>query len=316
MLGSCLKRRNPVATTIVTATIRCVQGTCTSSVVATRRPTRYYFGVACCNKNHHNSITNNNIRRSSTTSSTVISSNPWNDRNDSYLPRQTKKQQRSNTTTKQTYTRFSTSFTRGYDISSDLLDDKVGAIPKIVITGYSASGFDVLNVIKRVDNKDTNASTASSSTTTTNETPTNNNNNNSETSAENKDNNKSSNDGLIHMNGSILAFPHGCFLWNVTQPNDITFESLAPILFYRPKLSYLFIGYNRNAATTANTILPRNELLRIQKSFQAYNSYQSNSIVIEEMSLNNAIGTFNLLNAEDRQVAVALIMDTSEEEED
>jgi len=37
------------------------------------------------------------------------------------------------------------------------------------------------------------------------------------------------------------------------------------------------------------------------------------NIVVEKLDLSNTMGTFNILNAEDRQVAAALVMDTSGE---
>jgi uncharacterized protein len=40
-------------------------------------------------------------------------------------------------------------------------------------------------------------------------------------------------------------------------------------------------------------------------------SHTRTGIVVEQMQLYNAIGTFNLLNAEDRSVAAALIADTT-----
>ena len=45
------------------------------------------------------------------------------------------------------------------------------------------------------------------------------------------------------------------------------------------------------------------EWKRIQQALSKGN----NNIVVEKMSLSNAMGTFNILNAEDRQVAVALL---------
>ena len=101
------------------------------------------------------------------------------------------------------------------------------------------------------------------------------------------------------MNGSILAFPYGCFLWKVSDVEDLTLESLAPVLLHRPTLDYLFIGVNSGDP-------PVGEMNRIRKALQRQNT------VVEKMDLSNAMGTFNILNAEDRQVAVALVMDPRE----
>ena len=117
--------------------------------------------------------------------------------------------------------------------------------------------------------------------------------------------------GLIHMNGNIIAFPNGCFLWkNINNPIDITIESLSIIHLYRPKLQYLFIGYNNTNTKNNQNNLSHEKLQQIQKHF----SSTLHNIVIDVMSLDNAIGTFNLLNAEDRQVAVALIVDRNDDD--
>ena len=103
------------------------------------------------------------------------------------------------------------------------------------------------------------------------------------------------------MNGSVLAFPFGCFFWDVKSIEEVTLESLAPVLLHRPKLEYLFIGANGGQ-------IPSYEMTRIRAALQKRN------IVIEKLDLSNAMGTFNILNAEDRQVAVALVMDPRDEE--
>jgi uncharacterized protein len=101
--------------------------------------------------------------------------------------------------------------------------------------------------------------------------------------------------GEIHMHGSIVAFGRGCFLWNVTRGHEITLESLAPVFLHRPKIECLFVGCNDE------TILDL-EWKRIQDA-----AVQAN-IVVNKSKLTSAIGTFNLLNAEGRSVAAALIM--------
>eukprot|EP00543_Licmophora_paradoxa_P016669 CAMPEP_0202465070 /NCGR_PEP_ID=MMETSP1360-20130828/64242_1 /ASSEMBLY_ACC=CAM_ASM_000848 /TAXON_ID=515479 /ORGANISM="Licmophora paradoxa, Strain CCMP2313" /LENGTH=86 /DNA_ID=CAMNT_0049088637 /DNA_START=606 /DNA_END=863 /DNA_ORIENTATION=- len=56
------------------------------------------------------------------------------------------------------------------------------------------------------------------------------------------DDDEESTSGSIHMTGSIMAFPHACFLWNVQSSSALTLESLAPVLLYKPKLQYFFLG--------------------------------------------------------------------------
>lgn len=138
-------------------------------------------------------------------------------------------------------------------------------LPLASFQGYAPTGFDVLNLITKVDP------------------------------------NEMAESGTLHMNGSVLAFPFGCFFWDVKSIEEVTLESLAPVLLHRPKLEYLFIGANGGQ-------IPSYEMTRIRAALQKRN------IVIEKLDLSNAMGTFNILNAEDRQVAVALVMDPRDEE--
>jgi uncharacterized protein len=97
----------------------------------------------------------------------------------------------------------------GTDLLGDSLAYSAGSIPKIVLHGYGTTGVDVVNMIKNKDPSDVALQGSG---------------------------------GIVHMAGSILAFPGGCFLWKVRSPEDLTLESLAPILLYEPKLEYLFLG--------------------------------------------------------------------------
>jgi uncharacterized protein len=156
---------------------------------------------------------------------------------------------------------------RGHDITGESLE--WGDRPKIIITGYASSGFDVQNTVKRV------GATAEV------------------------------NDGTVHYNGSILAFPFACFLWNVASIDDVTIEMLAPVvLLHRPKLEYLLLGCPGSADRNR---LSQDRLAALQQALRP--------IVVEQMGISNAIGTFNILNAEDRPAAVALIIDRDGKDE-
>merc|ERR1719343_881216 len=96
----------------------------------------------------------------------------------------------------------------GTDLLSDSLAHNDG-VPKIILHGHSSTGFDVLNMIKNMDQNDENLRQTG---------------------------------GIVHCTGSILVLPSACFLWNVRQPQDLSVDSLAPILLFRPKLEYLFLG--------------------------------------------------------------------------
>ena len=65
----------------------------------------------------------------------------------------------------------------------------------------------------------------------------------------------------------------------------------------------LFIGYSDKGGN-----IPASEMNRIRLALQERN------IVLEKMRIADCIGHFNILNAEDRQVAVALVLDPHEED--
>lgn len=105
--------------------------------------------------------------------------------------------------------------------------------------------------------------------------------------------------GIVHMAGSIIALPSACYMWNVRHPSEITVEKLAPLRLLRPKLEYFFIG---SATGVSPSIIDniRREL-----------ADEQSTMVVEPMDLPNAMGTFNVLNGEDRMVAAALILPTT-----
>jgi uncharacterized protein len=223
-----------------------------------------FFQQRCCvysttNSNH----TSNTSRTGPLFLPSLVHLNDYN--STGYVPTETKNTRNSNTTITSTKRTFSKSWSggRGHDLTNDLYDyDTTSGIPKINITGYDEAGFTVKNMIRKM-----NAMTEEDS------------------------------DGSVYMNGSILVFPTGCFLWNHIQTGtDVTIESLLSLVLLRPQIEYLFIGCNDGYGSIQ-------QLNAIQNAFRLHN------VVVEQMQLYNAIGTFNLLNAEDRQVAAALIVD-------
>lgn len=164
----------------------------------------------------------------------------------------------------QHYRHFS-DFTGG----ADILDESQAQEqrPKIVLEAHAPTGFDVSNMIQKVDEEI-----------------------NPESS------------GDVHMTGSIMAFDRACFLWNgISCADQVTFDSLSPVLVYRPKLKYLFIGCNTPVPNFAD----------IKKRLK-----QEAGIVAEQLTVHNAMGTFNILNGEDRSVAAALVLDAESTEEE
>lgn len=156
-------------------------------------------------------------------------------------------------------------FKGGQDLLADSL--AFGERRKIILDAYFPSGIDVVGMIEYPN-------------------------------SEGKDIEDERPDSL-HMNGSILAFPHACFLWKVSKPKDVTLESLTMVLLFKPSSEVLFIGSNKP--------LPPREFNRIQKEFK------KKSIVVEQMDVTTAMGTFNILNGEDRRVAVAILVDGDED---
>lgn len=108
---------------------------------------------------------------------------------------------------------------------------------------------------------------------------------------------ESGDDIIIHMNGSIAVFPHACFFWDVKSPKDITLESLSVVKLYKPTVEYLFIG--------CDSPMPIMELDRIKREF----GRGENHVIVEQMDVMNAMGTFNILNGEDRRVACVLVLE-------
>mmetsp|Transcript_18605 Transcript_18605/g.37300 ORF Transcript_18605/g.37300 Transcript_18605/m.37300 type:complete len:203 (+) Transcript_18605:82-690(+) len=153
---------------------------------------------------------------------------------------------------------------RGHDLTFESLT--FGNRPKCILQGYGPSGFDVFNVVKKIDPNEES-------------------------------------DGTIHMHGSIMAFPHGCFLWNVETAQDVTLESLAPIFLHNPFIEILFLGCDSGT-------IPSTEMNRIRLALQ------ERKIVLEKKRIPDCIGHFNILNAEDRPVAVALVINPNEDSYD
>lgn len=66
------------------------------------------------------------------------------------------------------------------------------------------------------------------------------------------------------------------------------------VMLSKPSVEFLFIG--------SDTPIPPREINRIKKDMK------KRHIVVEQMDVMNAMGTFNVLNGEDRRIAVALLV--------
>jgi len=167
--------------------------------------------------------------------------------------------------TQTTNRKLSSEIRRGTDLLADSL--AYGTRRKIILESYAPSGFDVKGLVIVGDQPD-------------------------------EEDESTGEDKIVHMNGSILAFPDSCFLWNVKAVKDVTYESLSAVQLYNPLVEYLFIG--------CDSPLPPRELNRIKREFR------KKDIVVEQMDIMNAMGTFNILNGEDRRVVAALLLENGD----
>lgn len=92
--------------------------------------------------------------------------------------------------------------------------------------------------------------------------------------------------------GSILCLPTGVHGWDVTEPEGLTGDALAPVLAEASGIEVLLVGMGH-------------DFRRVPKELQAL--LREHGIVTDSMSTGSAVRTYNVLLAEDRAVAAALI---------
>jgi uncharacterized protein len=92
--------------------------------------------------------------------------------------------------------------------------------------------------------------------------------------------------------GSLLCLPTGMHGWAVSTPAEITVESLAPLLAAAADIDVLMIGLGHDVTGLAPEV---REALR------------ANGIIVEAITTGSAVRTYNVLLAEQRAVAAALI---------
>jgi len=114
-------------------------------------------------------------------------------------------------------------------------------------------------------------------------------------------NNQEDNEDTVHYTSSVIAFEDIVYLWNVKAVEDVNRESLRMVTMYEPKVDLLFIG--------SSTPLSFRDMGKIQKYFRKFD------IAVEQLNITNAMATFNMLNSEDRRVAVALVLDKEDSQE-
>ena len=96
--------------------------------------------------------------------------------------------------------------------------------------------------------------------------------------------------GLIYR-GSILVFPDSTLSWSAAALSEVTAESLAPVIEHGG-VKILLLGLGRAMRAIPPTLRTR---------------LHTPGIVIEPMDTGAACRTYNVLVAEDRNVAAALL---------
>jgi uncharacterized protein len=98
--------------------------------------------------------------------------------------------------------------------------------------------------------------------------------------------------GMSHR-GSLLCLPGGMFAWNgVANIGDITAETLAPVFAAADGIDVLLIGVGPEIAAI---------------SADLRNALRERKVIVEAVNTGSAIRTYNVLLAEERAVAAALI---------
>ena len=92
--------------------------------------------------------------------------------------------------------------------------------------------------------------------------------------------------------GSLLCLPSGMHAWAVTEPAGITLETLAPIFAAADAIDVLLVGLG-------------SEIAGFDKDIRA--ALRERKIIVEAVATGGAVRTYNVLLAEGRAVAAALI---------
>lgn len=96
----------------------------------------------------------------------------------------------------------------------------------------------------------------------------------------------------VQWRGSVLVFPTATLSWPVAAPEALTEEAFAPVVEAAAEVEVLLFGGGSRLVPLARDL---RAILR------------SHGIVTEPMDTGAACRTFNVLLAEDRRVAAALI---------
>ena len=97
--------------------------------------------------------------------------------------------------------------------------------------------------------------------------------------------------GMSHR-GSILCLPDGVAAWDVTEPAGVSLAALAPVIEAAPRITFLLLGTGRGQ------VFPPAEVRR---------RFLDLRLGLDPMDTGAACRTYNVLLAEGRPVAAALI---------
>jgi uncharacterized protein len=97
--------------------------------------------------------------------------------------------------------------------------------------------------------------------------------------------------GLSHK-GSLLCLPDGMHAWPPAGPAHLTLDSLRPALERADEIDVLLIGLGA-------------DIVAIDPAIRA--AFRERRVIVEPTQTGGAIRTYNVLLAEDRAVAAALI---------
>ncbi|CAM9151855.1 unnamed protein product [Pylaiella littoralis] len=103
----------------------------------------------------------------------------------------------------------------------------------------------------------------------------------------------------VDVRGSIVCMPNSFVLWEPKTPSEITIESLRILELVIPKIDLIILGVGERMTARLDPMLVKH--------------LGSKGIRVEQMDTVNACSTFNVLNAEDRRVAAALLQLSPEE---
>ncbi|HTJ58068.1 MAG TPA: MTH938/NDUFAF3 family protein [Devosiaceae bacterium] len=97
--------------------------------------------------------------------------------------------------------------------------------------------------------------------------------------------------GMSHR-GSLLCLPTGMEAWRISDPGEVTLESLAPVLAVADRIDVLFIGLGPDIAA-------------LDPAIRA--AFRERQVIVEAVATRSAVTTYNVLLAEQRPIAAALL---------